>query len=113
MDAYDCQSTNAANVESTKLLKRDDITQRITEIRRPIVNLIQNKAISEREKHIKAIQERIAICIAKEDENSLIRYYDMLAKIYNLYKDNEQDNQKANTLENMDTENLQKLLRSS
>ena len=48
--AYDCQSDNAAMVESTKLLKREDVTQRLTELRKPIENLAQTKAITEREK---------------------------------------------------------------
>ena len=48
--AYDCNSDNAAMIESTKLLKRDDITQRLIELRKPIENLAQTQAISEREK---------------------------------------------------------------
>ena len=110
MLAYDCQSKGAASVESTKLLKRDDITERIAELNKPIVNLIQNKAISEREQQIKAIKDRIAVCIAKEDETSLIRYYDMLNKIYALYKDNEQPQQKENDISNIDTTALLKLV---
>lgn len=113
MLAYDCNSRTAANVESTKLLKRDDITARINELRKPIINLYQNKAISERQKQIEEIQERIAICKAKEDENSLIRYMDMLNKIYALYKDTEADTKPANPLDTVNNEILQKLIGSA
>lgn len=109
MAAYDCNSRGAANTESVKLLKRDDITERIAEIRKPIINLIQNKQISERQQQIKAIQERIEICKAKEDETSLIRYYDMLNKIYSLYKETDQNPEKEHSVTTLDTDTLIKL----
>ena len=109
MSAYNCNSRSAANVESTKLMKRDDITERITEIRKPILNLVQNKQISERQQQIDAIQNRIAICIDKGDETSLIRYYDMLNKIYALYKENEITEKQDNPVEKLDTSLLKRL----
>ena len=109
MLAYDCNSKSAANTESTKLLKRDDITARIAEIRKPVINLLQNKQISERQKQIKEIQERIEICKAKEDETSLIRYYDMLNKIYALYKETEQETKQESTVNNLDIAALKRL----
>ena len=85
--AYNTQAKeNTIYNESKKLLMRDDITKRITQLRKPIENHIKNTAISARNKQIQEIQERIRICKEKEDENSLIRYYDMLNKIYCLYK---------------------------
>ena len=88
---------------------RDDITERIMEIRKPVINLIQNKQISEREKQIKEIKQRIAICKQKEDEQSLIRYYDMLNKIYSLYKDTEQEQKPESTMNNLDISTLKRL----
>lgn len=110
MNAYDCKSKHAANVESTKLLKRDDITERIKELNKPILNMVQNTAINARDTQIKAIRDRIAVCIAKEDENSLIRYYDMLNKIYALYKESEQPQQKENNVSDLNTDTLLKLV---
>ena len=107
--AYDCQSESAASVESTKLLKRDDITERITEIRKPIVNLIQNKQISERQQQIDFIKSRIQECIKKDDEQSLIRWNDQLNKILALYKDTEQPEQPQNNVTKLDTDTLLKL----
>ena len=109
MSAYDCNSRNAANTESTKLLKRDDITERIQEIRKPVLNLLQNKIISERQKQIDAIQERIEICKQKEDEQSLIRYYDMLNKIYALYKETETEQKPESNVNNLDISTLKRL----
>lgn len=109
MSAYNCTSKHAANIESTKLMKRDDITERIAEIRKPIINMVQNKVISEREKQIKEIQKRIEICKQKEDEQSLIRYYDMLNKIYALYKETEQEQKPESTVNNLDVSLLKRL----
>ena len=112
MSAYDCNSRHAANIESTKLMKRDDITERITQIRKPILNMVQNTAISERKQQINAIKERIEICKQKEDETSLIRYYDMLNKIYALYKETETENTPQSTVNKLDNETLLKLANS-
>ena len=109
MLAYDCNSKRAASVESTKLLKRDDITERIKELRKPIINLEQNRIISEREKQIEEIKERIEICKQKEDETSLIRYYDMLNKIYSLYREVETEKTPDQAVNNLDVETLKKL----
>ena len=109
MSAYDCNSKSAANTESYKLLKRDDITERIAEIRKPVINLLQNKQISERQQQINAIQDRIAICIEKEDETSLIRYYDMLNKIYALYKETETEQKPESSVNNLDIIVLKRL----
>ena len=109
MAAYDCQSKHAANIESTKLLKRDDITERIKELRKPILNLYQNKVISERQKQIEEIEKRIEICKQKEDEQSLIRYYDMLNKIYALYKETETEQKPESTVNNLDISVLKRL----
>lgn len=109
MLAYDCNSRTSANVESTKLLKRDDITQRIEELRKPIINLYQNKAISERQQQIDFIKSRIDECIKKEDENSLIRWNEQLNKIYALYKENETETKNENKLDNIDDSILKRL----
>lgn len=109
MNAYDCNSKGAANVESTKLMKRDDITERIQELNKPIVNLIQNSVISERKQQINYIKERIAICEKSHDEQSIIRYTDMLNKMYNLYKDNETEQKQDSSVNDLDIDILKKL----
>lgn len=46
LTAYDSNSRTAARIESSKLLQRDDITEYIQTLTKPL----QNKAINEREK---------------------------------------------------------------
>lgn len=109
MIAYDCNSENAASVESTKLLKRDDITERIKELNKPIVNLVQNTRINARQEQIKFIKSRIEECIRKDDENSLIRWNEQLNKIYALYKESETEIKEENKVTKLDTSTLIKL----
>ena len=113
MNAYNSKSKNVANVESTKLLKRDDITNRIQELYKPISNHNQNIAISERKQQIEFIKSRIDECIKKDDENSLIRWNEQLNKIYNLYKDNDNEQKPESTVNNLDTDTLKKLSKIS
>ena len=110
MAAYD---TNASDQvirnEANKLLQRDDITERIAELSKPLQNHARNTAISARQQQIDFINERIAICKQKEDEQSIIRYTDMLNKINALYKDTEETKQEQNTVVNLDMDTLRKL----
>ena len=50
MSAYDCNSNNAAYVESSKLALRDDIQDRIKALLKPIERTVTTQVISEREK---------------------------------------------------------------
>lgn len=109
MTAYDCNNYNTANVESTKLLKRDDITAYIQELYKPIKNTIANTEINARKKQIQEIEERIELCKQKDDETSLIRYYDMLNKIYGCYKDTETEEKTDQAVSNLDMATLIKL----
>ena len=108
--AFNTTKRNVASVEGLKLIKRDDITKRIDELGRPVINSLQNKAIGDRQRQIDEIKERIRICKKKDDEQSLIRYYDMLNKIYSLYKDTDEEKTTENKLAQLDTSALQKLL---
>lgn len=108
--AYDTKASEQVIFnESSKLLKRDDITQRIKELRVPLENHYQNIAINERQQQIDFIKERIELCKQKDDEQSIIRYTDMLNKIYACYKDTETEEKPENTVSNLDTTILQKL----
>jgi phage terminase small subunit len=109
MSAYNCQSENAAWIESTKLLNRDDIQAKIKTLRKPIELKVQTEAINARQKQIEAIQERIELCKQKDDEQSLIRYYDMLNKIYALYKETETEIKPESSVNNLDVNTLKRL----
>jgi phage terminase small subunit len=111
INAYDTKcSEQVAYNEACKLLKREDIQKRIADIKKPLEIKTLAATESARDTQIKAIRDRIAVCIAKEDETSLIRYYDMLNKIYALYKESDPVQQKENNISNMTNETLLKLV---
>lgn len=108
--AYD---TNASDQvmrnEANKLLQRDDITERIAELSKPLQNHARNTAINAREQQIAFINERIEICKQKDDEQSIIRYTDMLNKINSLYKESDTIKSDDNAIVSIDTDMLKRL----
>jgi hypothetical protein len=110
IEAY--QSTGSAQNaynEASKLLMRDDIQERLAVLRKPLEAIATTRALSAREEQIAFIRERIAICQAKEDEQSIIRYTDMLNKINALYKETETPEAPENKVTQLDTNALKKL----
>jgi phage terminase small subunit len=81
LSAYNCDSDNAAMVESTKLLKRDDINERLKELRKPIENLVATQAITERERKRAVLWE----IIETGDNNDKCRALDILNKMDSEY----------------------------
>lgn len=109
--AYQNKSNdNTAYKESMKLLQRDDIAERIKEMRKPLELHAQTVSITERQKHIDFIKERIELCKQKEDENSILRYLDQLAKIGGYYKESEKEEKAENVINNLDTTTLLRLV---
>lgn len=110
LTAYDtnCTDRTALN-EASKLALREDIQNRIKTLSIPVQKAAQVKALNAREEQIAFIQERILICKQKEDEQSIIRYTDMLNKINALYKDNEPEQKTENTVVNLDMDTLKRL----
>ena len=102
-------SEQVAYNEASKLLLRKDIQQRIFDIRKPLEQAAQIKALSARDKQIQEIEERIKLCKEREDEQSLIRYYDMLNKIYALYRETETEQKTDSNVNNLDISVLKRL----
>ena len=102
-------SENGAYTEAIRLANRDDIQERIKALQKPLELAVQRDRLTARDKQIAEILERIEICKAKEDENSLIRYYDMLNKIYALYGKEDTQTKQDTSIDKLDTETLQKL----
>lgn len=110
--AYDTKGKDSTvYAEAGKLALREDIQERIQALQKPLEKAAQIQGLNARDKQIQAIEDRIEVCIANNDETSLIRYYDMLNKIYNLYKDQEENKKEENTLDNIDTNTLLKLVK--
>lgn len=110
MNAYNSKSRHAANIESTKLLARDDVSARLKELNKPIVELVQSQSINARQQQIEYTLERRKLCAEKGDEASVIRYNEQLNKLWGLYNEQPQAERQENPLEELDTETLKKLV---
>lgn len=111
-NAYNSKSDNAAWIESTKLLKREDIQKYISDLRKPIEIEIQSNQFNARQKQIDFINDRINICKEKGDEQSIIRYTDMLNKIHGIYKEEIDKSEQKTNISNVSTDTLLKLVSS-
>ena len=110
LSAYNTKcNDNTAYTEANKLLLREDIQTRIFALRKPQEQAAQIKALSARDKQIEFIQSRIEHCLTTGDEQSIIRYTDMLNKINALYKDTEQEVKPESTVNNLDISVLKRL----
>lgn len=74
---YDSQSRVVASNESSKLLRRDDITEYIATVNGPLENRITN----EREKKRRILWDGIEECKRNGDHTGVARYMDILNKM--------------------------------
>jgi phage terminase small subunit len=108
LEVYDTNNPRVAAMEGSKLLKRDDITEYLTEINRPTINKITN----DREKKRKILWDGIERCIAKKDEAAVARYMDILNKMDSEYVNiNRNIDESETQLSKLDTEQLKALLK--
>jgi hypothetical protein len=112
LTAYDCKNDRVAYNESNVLLKRDDITERIQELMKPVKNHAQNTAISETEKIKRILWEEIENARTQQDHAAIARYTDQLNKLNNAYKDSTPVD-KDNDLESIDTSKLLKFVETA
>lgn len=109
-NAYDTEKNNVAKVEGYKLLQDVEIQNRLKDLQKPILAEQNAQNATKRAEMIDFIQSRIEVCKNNEDENNIVRYTDMLNKIYGTYKV-EQDNTKSNSnLHNLSMDKLQKIV---
>lgn len=110
LEAYDTDNIDTARQESCKLLKRDDITEFLNDLNKPIVNQITN----EREKKRRIIWKRIERSIEKEDETAIARYMDILNKMDAEYVNiNRNIDDSTEKLASLNTEQLKQLLQDT
>ena len=111
LSAYDSKAKDTtAYSEATKLLSDKRIQEYITTISKPLEIKAQANALSAREQQLAFINSRIQHCIALDDEQSLIRYTDMINKIHGIYKEANEDKQEQPPVANLDTDSLLKLI---
>lgn len=105
--AYNCTSHTSASRNASVLLRRDDITEYIATLNKPMVNQITN----EREKKRQIIWDRIEICLEKGDEAAIARYMDILNKMDAEYVNiNRNIDDSSEKLAGLDTEQLKQIL---
>lgn len=110
LTAYDWKGGNAgAANEGLILANKPEIQAKIKALIKPLEIAAQKESVNARQKQIAFIEERIAICREKEDEQSIIRYTDMLNKLYSLYKENEPEKEQDRSVDSLDTSILRKL----
>lgn len=111
LSAYDSKAkATTAYSESTKLLRDKRIQDYLTTLRAPLEQLAQSNSLSAREQQLAFINSRIQHCIDVDDEQSLIRYTDMLNKMHGLYKEADTTKSEQLPLDNLDTDKLIKLI---
>jgi phage terminase small subunit len=107
LKVYNTNNRNSARQESSNLLKRDDITEYLAEISKPIINKITN----EREKKRQIIWERIELCRARDEDAAIARYMDILNKMDSEYVNiNRNVDDTGEKLATLSTEQLKNLL---
>ena len=114
INAYNTKAKDATiRTESARLALQEDIQERIKTLSKPMQQAAQVQGLNARQERIEYIKKRIELCEKREDEQSIIRYTDMLNKIDNLYKDNDEQKDNVNNLSNLDTSILEKITRIS
>lgn len=103
--AYDSKSKASAAIEANKLLKRDDITEYLKALNRPIENHITN----ERQKKRSIIWDRIEYCITNNDDTAVARYMDILNKMDSDYINITRNEEVKTDISTLDIDTLTKL----
>lgn len=109
--AYDtkCNEKVAYN-ESAKLLKRDDISERIKELLKPLENHAQSQALSEYDRLKTLAWERIEQCKQNNDDTGIARYMDIVNKMNGTYINiNKNIEQTDAPIDHLDAETLKRL----
>lgn len=110
LTAYDWNGSKAgAANEGLILANKPEIQDKIKALIKPLEIAAQKETVNARKQQIEFIQSRIEHCLKVEDEQSIIRYTDMLNKINALYKDTEQEQKPESTVNNLDVATLKRL----
>ena len=111
LSAYDWNGTErAAQTQANELALREDIQQRIDQLRKPILKAISNDAVNEYDRIKTVAWERIQVCIDNGDDTGIARYLDILNKMLGNYVNiNRNIEDKGAEIVNLDTDTLKQL----
>ena len=111
--SYDTKLTgDLLNSNGRTVYNRPHVQEMIVEIREKNIEKAVNNVQIAREEQTAFIKGRIEICKKNGDEQSIIRYTDMLNRIYGTYKADSSDPQQDNTLNSVSVDVLQKIAES-
>lgn len=109
LSAYNSESEVAASIESSRLLKREDIQQFLFSLNKPLDDI----AINERERKRKLIWERIDYCITTNNDAAVARYMDILNKMDSEYVNiTKSIDESPTNITTLDTETLRRISKS-
>ena len=110
LTAYDWNGSKAgAAIEGLKLANKPEVQEKLQTLIKPLEIAAQKESVNARQKQIDFIQSRIEHCLLENDEQSIIRYTDMLNKVFALYKETEQEQKPESTVNNLDISVLKRL----
>lgn len=112
--AYEPKTDNRASIDSaaSRTARKKDVQARISELRTRKADQYNYSDINDKNKRIKFIWERINACLAKNDENNVVKYIDMLNKLAGDYKNINVNENDIKPLSTMSNEDLNKLIAS-
>lgn len=100
---------SGAYTEAIKLANKPDIQAKISTLQKPLQIAAVKDGLNARKEQIEYIKQRIALCEQKDDEQSIIRYTDMLNKINALYKETDSEQKPETIVNNIDLDTLKRL----
>lgn len=81
--AYDVKTDNRASIDAmaSRLAAKPEVRQRIAELRKRQEDIAVYTDINDKERRIRLIWDRIAVCVERGDDASIARYTEQLAKL--------------------------------
>lgn len=113
ISAYNWNGSKAgAQVESSRLLARDDIQAQMLRLRKPVEKAIKRKIANEREYKKNLIQERINECIERGDDAAIARYLEIWNKMDGEYLGGGKAEDTDSGINDLDTATLLQLVKA-
>jgi hypothetical protein len=111
LTAYENNSNdNTSYKEAMKLLDRDDVQQRIKELRKPLELHAQTAALTETERIKSILWTELENARQQQDHTAIARYTDQINKLNNAYKDNTIPDDNNADIGSIDTNKLFKIV---
>lgn len=101
-----------AQVESSRLLARDDIQAQIMRLRKPVEKAIKRQIVNDRKSKIELIQRRIDACEERDDDAGIARYLEIWNKMDGEYLNGGKAEDSDSGINDLDTATLLQLVKA-